>query len=98
MIDLVALWVALFGMWPFADPGHSFDTALSVVDVVLHWVAFGVLAWRWKIERRRHRYVIRWTTPAGQSTVTMTDRDSAEMLLASVLESDRHAYVERVWS
>jgi hypothetical protein len=54
VLDLIALWFALVGVWPFADPGHSADTALSVFDIALHVAAawFLVKRWRIKIERR----------------------------------------------
>jgi hypothetical protein len=51
-IDAALVWFMLFGVWPFADPGHDLDTAASALDVVLHWTAI-VLFWtRWRIERR----------------------------------------------
>lgn len=53
LFDALLFWVGVFGVWPFADPGHSFGTLLSVVDVALHNAAFVALWFRWKLERRR---------------------------------------------
>jgi hypothetical protein len=51
-LDLLALWVATFGVWPLADPGHAADTWLSVFDIALHVTACVVLIARWKLVRR----------------------------------------------
>lgn len=49
LIDWIALWVLVMGVWPFADPGHGADSVLSVVDLALHVVALLVLASRWRL-------------------------------------------------
>lgn len=49
---VVAGWLALFGVWPVADPGHSVgDGPLVAVDLLLH-VYGAVLAWRLLRHRR----------------------------------------------
>jgi len=52
MTTLVLLWVALFGVFPFADPGHD-DLGNPVVwlDLALHFAAAGIVLNR-EIERR----------------------------------------------
>lgn len=52
MIDLALLWLALFGVWPLADPGHGLDTLGSATDVVIHVAASFVLFTRWKVVHR----------------------------------------------
>ena len=52
MLDLVLLWVALFGLWPWADPGHHADTLASSLDIALHVGASVWLARRWTLVRR----------------------------------------------
>ncbi len=45
-------WLALFGVWPLADPGHTnVGSPLVWVDLVLHFAALGVLVNR-EIDRR----------------------------------------------
>lgn len=55
MIDLLLLWVGLFGVWPLADPGHDLSTVPSLLDVILHVTAWLVLCARWTIVRRVQR-------------------------------------------
>ena len=50
--DIIALWFALAGTAPFADPGHGADTSLSVFDIALHVAAVIFLVRRWKLVRR----------------------------------------------
>lgn len=52
LVDWVALWVALCGVWPLADPGHHADSLLSVVDIATHVAAAAVLMARWTLVRR----------------------------------------------
>lgn len=52
MTDRIAIWVLLVGLWPFADPGHHADSALSMLDISLHLTAAVVLLNRWKVVRR----------------------------------------------
>lgn len=52
MIDVVLVWLLLFGVWPLADPGHDLSTFGSVVDVAVHFAAGFGLGLRWTIERR----------------------------------------------
>jgi hypothetical protein len=51
-IDWVALYLALFGVWPLADPGHHPDSLMAVADLALHIGAAWVLIARWKVVRR----------------------------------------------
>lgn len=54
MIPALALWVALFGLWPIADPGHTITDGPAVwLDLVLHAVAVGYLAVTFRVVRRR---------------------------------------------
>lgn len=40
---LVGLWLAAFGLWPFADPGHSDIKTLPVLtDIVVHFIGAGI--------------------------------------------------------
>ena len=53
----LAVWVALFGLWPLADPGHHpGDGPIVWADLALHAAAIFWLAWRYRIrvERRPH--------------------------------------------
>lgn len=50
-LDWLLLWVLAVGVWPFADPGHSGATPLSVLDVLLHALAGALLLAR-ALERR----------------------------------------------
>lgn len=52
MIDVLLVWVALFGLWPLLDPGHALTTVASVVDVIAHGAACWALCRRWKLVRR----------------------------------------------
>lgn len=52
MIDVIAIWVLCFGVWPLADPGHDADTVASVLDIAVHSMAAAVLALRWRVVRR----------------------------------------------
>lgn len=54
MVDLLAIWVFLFGVYPLADPGHGADTMLSVLDILLHIGAAILLISRWRLVRRTH--------------------------------------------
>lgn len=48
---ICASWLAVFGMWPLADPGHDDWTSLAVwLDVVLH--AAGVM-WLYRLSPYR---------------------------------------------
>jgi hypothetical protein len=53
-LDGALLWVLCFGVWPLADPGHSGDTALSAIDLMLHFFTLVWLSCRWRlrVERR----------------------------------------------
>lgn len=51
-VDPPALWLALFGVWPIADPGHSGSTIWSAFDIGLHVVGAAVFLFRWRLERR----------------------------------------------
>lgn len=51
-LDILLVWLGVFGVWPFIDPGHDFDTAWSAIDVLLHCAAIGCLAGRWRVVRR----------------------------------------------
>ena len=43
---LLACWLAFFGVWPFADPGHDGDSVLVFADLVLHSAGlFTLLGW-----------------------------------------------------
>lgn len=64
MIGL-AVWLAFAGLWPFADPGHSMTTPLSVIDVVIHCAAVVVLwcyvALRWdQITKKLGQRLAEW--------------------------------------
>jgi hypothetical protein len=52
-IDVVAVWLLLFGVWPLFDPGHDMSTIGGAVDVLVHWTGAGVLAARWTLTRRQ---------------------------------------------
>jgi len=58
-VDWIAIWLFTFGVWPLADPGHSGDTLLSVLDIAIHIAAAVTLCMRWKLVRR--------TTSGGRS-------------------------------
>lgn len=48
----VYAWLAGFGLWPIADPGHGWEL-LSMVDIGVHVYGFtGV--WRW-VKANEHR-------------------------------------------
>ena len=51
MIDLVAVWLWLFGVWPLADPGHDLSSPGGALDIGIHVVGFGTLYLRWDIVR-----------------------------------------------
>jgi len=55
----VYAWVALFGVWPIADPGHG-DSVLAQIDVGLHIGAgiclLSMLA-DWYVARRVHHLI-----------------------------------------
>ena len=55
----IAVWFAMFGIWPFlGHPDHEF-TGLGAVDLIVHWVAIGYLVWvgyRWA-RRNRDRTI-----------------------------------------
>ena len=51
-LDVLLVWVLLFGVWPFGDPGHGGESLSSVVDIVLHCLAVAWLTVRWKLARR----------------------------------------------
>jgi hypothetical protein len=36
---ILAWWVAAFGVWPLADPGHDGTAPLVVLDIALHFAA-----------------------------------------------------------
>ena len=42
-MNLVLMWFAAFGIWPFARPPHDFSTLGSVADLLIHWVAMTAL-------------------------------------------------------
>jgi hypothetical protein len=52
VIDIVLLWLAAFGVWPIADPGHEGSTLLSNLDIAIHIGATFALCRRWRIVRR----------------------------------------------
>jgi hypothetical protein len=52
LYDLCLLWALCLGLWPFADPGHKFDTIASGIDVTVHLAAWYILWGRWKLVRR----------------------------------------------
>jgi hypothetical protein len=41
-VKWVALWLAVFGVWPLDNPGHNGDSLMSIADIALHVVAFAV--------------------------------------------------------
>ena len=48
-------WLLLFGVWPFADPGHlDMSSPLTWIDLVLHFAAGWGLLDR-EIDRRAER-------------------------------------------
>jgi hypothetical protein len=52
--DALLVWLALFGVWPIADPGHDWPWSLvTSLDLTLHFVAMYALYRRWTIVRRR---------------------------------------------
>lgn len=52
-LDWFALWLAMFGVWPFADPGHhASESGLATLDVAFHVAASAFLIARWKPVRR----------------------------------------------
>lgn len=53
IVDWIALWVLVMGVWPLADPGHHADTLWSVADLALHVAAAAVLISRWKVTLQR---------------------------------------------
>ena len=52
-IDWIALWVFIAGVWPVADPGHSADSLLSMLDLALHGAALLLLISRWELRLAR---------------------------------------------
>jgi len=52
MIDFIALWFALSGVWPIADPDHDMTSILSILDILTHIIAIIILILRWEIVRR----------------------------------------------
>ena len=51
-MTLLLWWLALFGVWPLADPGHNdLTSSLVLLDLALHFGAGGVLLNR-EINRR----------------------------------------------
>lgn len=51
-VDLLLIWIALVGLWPFVDPGHDGESLLSLVDIAIHGGALAALARRWKLVRQ----------------------------------------------
>ena len=49
----LAWWLVLFGIWPFADPGHSSLEPMVVADLLLHALAAGWLWFRFLEGRRQ---------------------------------------------
>ncbi len=39
----IALWLLLFGVWPFACPDHDGGTLLSNIDLMLHGFGIGTM-------------------------------------------------------
>ena len=52
LVDLALCWIALFGVWPLADPGHGWNAA-GIIDQAIHGAAIAVLWSRWDITPRR---------------------------------------------
>jgi hypothetical protein len=42
-VTLFTVWLAMFGLWPLADPGHSGWNLLVIIDLSVHFVATCVL-------------------------------------------------------
>lgn len=95
MIDVLAAWAALFGVWPLAEPEHYQPTVMSVLDLIVHCAGMWVIVRRWKIVRRRTQYVVTWTTAVGTSTVTTTSEQLADDLFRQALAADQQASMER---
>lgn len=62
LVDWIALWVFVVGVWPLADPGHGGDSLLSLIDIALHVAALLVLVARWRVVvvRRSNLNRSRW--------------------------------------
>lgn len=52
MIDLLAIWLLLFGVWPLADPGHWPLTPLTIIDLAAHLAGASEIVSRWALVRR----------------------------------------------
>jgi hypothetical protein len=53
MMDLLALWLFVFGVWPLADPGHWPLSLLVLLDWALHIGGAWYLLSRWTIAVKR---------------------------------------------
>lgn len=51
-MSLFALWLLVFGLSPFADPGHDISQPLAAFDVLLHLGGLVYLLLTWKVVRR----------------------------------------------
>lgn len=80
LVDLALVWLFLFGVWPFADPGHDATTLLSALDLMLHLLAAVWLWRRWRIVRRQHPIVLGRVTDDGRlCTITVHTDDPAHI-------------------
>ena len=43
----IAVWLALFGIWPIAHPAHSIDDPMAGIDLLLHLAGAGYLISLW---------------------------------------------------
>lgn len=56
MIDVILVWLALFGVWPLSHPDHDITSIMSAFDIMLHLVGVFGLVYRWKIVRREVKW------------------------------------------
>lgn len=54
MINVILVWLALFGVWPTARPEHTLSSSAGIADIIVHLTAIAILSWRvgvWLDER-----------------------------------------------